>query len=200
MFDVYRIPPKKSKCNACVLCTKLHEYLTSNTVNQRCLLAFNSSGLTPNMKSICSKIYMDLLGKIVEASRLRSCSTEAQVIQDETLTLTKLNTLSYIAGATLHKICLDLKDSVSRKMVSKVHQAKVEYRSLQLSKRLILPEGVEMQAVHNPEKLHEIARKQNARKGLKIISDDTFEFFKVLYNKVKVMQTYKELQRNPINL
>ena len=79
-------------------------------------------------------------------------------------------------------------------MVSKVHQAKVEYRSLQLSKRLILPEGVEMQAVHNPEKLHEIARKQNARKGLKIISDDTFEFFKVLYNKVKVMQTYKEIQ------
>ena len=33
---------------------------------------------------------MDLLGKIVEASRLRSCSTEAQVIQDETLTLNQV--------------------------------------------------------------------------------------------------------------
>ena len=54
--------------------------------------------------------------------------------------------------------------------------------------------------VQNPETLHEIARKQNARKGLKIVSDKTFNFLKLLDLKVKCMQTYKELQRNPINI
>ena len=159
LFDVYRIPPKKTKCNACILCMKIHEYLTSNTFNQRCLLAFNSTDLTPNKKAICTKIYMDLLGKVVaaEASRLRESSCEDPNIDEQSVSLTELNTLRYIAGATLHKICTDLKDSVSRKMVSKLHQAKIDYRSLQLSKKLILPQGVELQNVQNPETLHEIA-------------------------------------------
>ena len=72
LFDMYRIPPKKSKCNWCVLCSKMHDYLTLSNFDNKCMAAFNSTQLLSNQKAICTKIYMDLLGKIAEdeASRV----------------------------------------------------------------------------------------------------------------------------------
>ena len=116
------------------------------------------------------------------------------------LDLNELNTLRYIAGTTIHKITQELKEFVERKVITKVHQAKIDYRCLQLSKKLILPQGFNFSCVKNPETLNEIARKQNACQSLKIVTDDTFEFFKTLFCKVKVLQTYKSLKRNPVNV
>ena len=124
----------------------MHEYLTSNTFNNQCMQASNSTNFLPVQKSICAKIYMDLLAKIVkaEASKLQESSRTEAMPDNPDLNILELNTLQYIAGATLHKIIQDLKDLVSRNMISEVHQAKIQYRCLQLSKKLILPQGMDL--------------------------------------------------------
>ena len=63
LFDTFQIPPKKSKCNWCVLCAKIQDHLTSVHHNENCRKAFNAQELLPNIKAVCSKIYMDILGK-----------------------------------------------------------------------------------------------------------------------------------------
>ena len=67
-------------------------------------------------------------------------------------------------------------------MISKIHQAKIDYRALQLTRKLTIPDGFAFENVKNPETLQEIGWKQNARRGLKIVSDETFNFFQSLYS------------------
>ena len=64
LFDTFCIPPKNSKCKWYILCAKIQDHLTCTHYNAQCMKAFNTAELLPNMKAVCSKIYMDIPGKI----------------------------------------------------------------------------------------------------------------------------------------
>ena len=69
LFHKYRIPPKKLKCNWCLLTSKMHSYLLSTTHVERCKAAFNIAMLDGDYNSICTRIQFDLLIKIVRDAR-----------------------------------------------------------------------------------------------------------------------------------
>ena len=49
LFHKYQIPPKKLKCNWCLLTSKMHSYFLSSTYVERCKAAFN----IPMLDSSC---------------------------------------------------------------------------------------------------------------------------------------------------
>ena len=51
-----------------------------------------------------------------------------------------------------------------------------------------------------PESLMEIIRRQGYKRCLTIISDDIFDFFKLLYVKLKSSQTFEHIKNNPKNV
>ena len=63
---------------------------------------------------------------------------------------------------------------------------------LQLLQMLQLPTDLSFPTVLHPETLKEIARQQYSGRHLTIVTDETFEFFKLFYCKLKSVQTYKE--------
>ena len=97
LFDTFQIPTKKSKCNWCVLCAKIQDYLTSSHYNEKCKKAFRKQTLLLHMKAVCSKIYMDILGKFAHdavSSIISDNSSSTQISQEQgDLTLPEQNTL-----------------------------------------------------------------------------------------------------------
>ena len=59
-----------------------------------------------------------------------------------------------------------------------------------------LPEGYALQHTNDPESLREDLRRQYQSKGLTIMSDQVYAFFKVLFCKVKTLQTFQQLEQN----
>ena len=119
LFDTFHIPPKKSKCNWCILCAKIQDHLTCTHYNAQCMKAFNTAELLPNIKAVCSKIYMDILAKIAH-DEVSSLKCEDRSSQDENncdLSLPEQNTLCYVAGATIHKMTSELHQSLACRMI-----------------------------------------------------------------------------------
>ena len=202
LFHKFRIPLKKLKCNWCLLTSKLHTYLQCSDYLCKCKVAFNTAALTPDMNAICTKINFDLLNKIVRTARdelQMQNESECDNVNLE-MELSEQNTLRYISGACIHVIRQKLKPDVRSHMVSKMDLAKVDFRCLQLLQMLQLPGGFSFPTVLQPETLQEIARKQYSGRHLTIVSDETFNFFKLMYCKMKCVQTYTELAKNPINI
>ena len=88
--------------------------------------------------------------------------------------------LRYVAGATINK-------------------SRIGYRCCQLLEKLHLP-GYALEHKNDPESLKEILQCQYKSRGLTIISDKAFTFLKLLYCKVKSVQTFQNLERNKDNL
>ena len=68
LFHKFRIPPKKLKCNWCLLTSKLHTYLQSTAYLLKCKAAFNTATLTSDFNSICTRIHFDLLQMLTTAT------------------------------------------------------------------------------------------------------------------------------------
>ena len=149
---------------------------------------------------ICTRNHFDLLTKIVRDARdeLRiQVKAEMEDINLE-LEISEQNTLRYISEACICVIWQKL--NVRTHMVNQIHVAKVDFRCLQLLQILQLPRDFSFPTVLHPETLKEIARQQYSGRHPTIMTDETFEFFKLLYCKLKSVQTYKELAKNPINI
>ena len=105
-----------------------------------------------------------------------------------------------MAGATIHKVTKDLKESAQRHMVTNVQRARIEYKCYQLLQSLRVPEGHATQYSNDPASLMEIIRRQHNTRRVTIVSDAMFAFFKYLYCKVKKVQTYEYLQSHRKNM
>ena len=141
LFHKFRIPPKKLKCNWCLLTSKLYTYLQSTAYLSKCKAAFNTATLTSDFNSICMRIHFDLLQKIVHNARDELRMEVESECEDTSLKmeLSELNTLRYVSGACIHVI--HQKSDVRSHMVSKIKLAKVDFRCLQLLQMLQLPGG-----------------------------------------------------------
>ena len=108
--------------------------------------------------------------------------------------------LRYMAGVTIHEVTKNLQQSAHNHMITAMHHAKIEYRCCQLLERLHFPQGYALEHTNDPESLKEILHRQYKTQGLTIVSDEAFNFFKLLYCKVKSVQTFRNLEKNKYNL
>ena len=90
--------------------------------------------------------------------------------------------LRHVRGATIHKVTKDLCTSASIHMINKMHQARIKYKCFQLMQSLRIPEGY-VKYTDDPASLKEISRRQYNTRGLTIVSDEAFTFFKYVYCK-----------------
>ena len=98
LFHKFRIPPKKLKCNWCLLISKLYNYLQSMTYLAKCKQALNTGALNSDLNSIFMRIHFDLFQRIVHNARddLRmDIESECQDMNLE-MELSEQNTLRYI--------------------------------------------------------------------------------------------------------
>ena len=59
---------------------------------------------------------------------------------------------------------------------------------------LQIPEGYAVKYTDDPASLKEILRRQHNTRGLTIVSDEAFTFFKYVYCKMKQIQTFQYLE------
>ena len=112
----------------------------------------------------------------------------------------ELNVLRYVSGACIHNVTKDMRLSVERKLLGNLHKAKVLYRTHKFLNSLWKPEAFMLDNSAHPETLMEIVRRQGYKRCLTIISDDVFHFFKLLYVKLKCVQTLQHIKQNPKNV
>ena len=202
LFETFKIPPKKFKCNWCIMCSRLHSYFEGNMYERKCKLAFNCEHLSSAQRCISCQMYFALLAKIIklekdklyEVRQIDSTST----IQD--MSDLERSILRYIAGATIYEVTESVCESAINHMLTSINKSRIEYRCCQLLKKLCLPEGYALEHTNDPEYLKEILECQYKSRGLTVISDEAFTFFKLLYCKVKSVQTFQNLERNKYNL
>ena len=108
--------------------------------------------------------------------------------------------MRYVSGATIHEVSSKQCDAAQHNMVSHLSKVKINHRCCQLLETLCIPQGIALENTKDPESLKEILHRQYQSKGLTIVSDEAFTFFKVLYCKLKLLQTFKNLEHNKINL
>ena len=104
--------------------------------------------------------------------------------------------LRYVSGATIHKVTKDFKESAQRHIISNVQKGHIEYKCYQLLQSLGLLEGYAMQYSDDPASLMEIIRWQHNTKGLTIVSDGVFAFFKYPCCKIRKIQTFHYLEKH----
>ena len=75
-----------------------------------------------------------------------------------------------------------------------MHQARIEYKCTQLIQSLQIPEGYAVKYTDDSASLKEILRRQHNTRGLTIVSDEAFTFFKYVYCKMKQIQTFQYLE------
>ena len=192
----YRIHPKGSKCNWCLLVIQLDTYLKSKEFERLCKKAFSVAELQSIQKCISSQLVFSLLGRIVKDykhSMEKNWEKQCVFIFEER----ELSVLRYIGGACMYHIAKDLKQSVERKIIGKFHEAKVLEHLHRFINFMIEPEGYITTHTSDPSSLMEVIRRQGNQKCLTFISDYLFHFFKILFSKVKCVQTFEHIKRRP---
>ena len=66
LVQMHQIQRKKTKCNWCILVSKLDAYLKSLEYIQKCCLAFNVDTLIPMQNRICTQMMFSILTRIVK--------------------------------------------------------------------------------------------------------------------------------------
>ena len=184
------------------MCAHLQEYFEGTMYRRKCLIALDVLDLTSDQKRICCQIHFALLGKIVQMEK-ECVQTLVQV--DDVPSIAEMSEmeraiLRYMAGVTIHEVTKNLQQSAHNHMITAMHCTKIEYRCCQLLERLRLPQGYALEHTNDPESLKEILHRQYKTQGLTIVSDEAFNFFKLLYCKVKSVQTFRNLEKNKYNL
>ena len=180
----------------------MHKYLTSARYISKYKQTFQVENLLPVQNRICTKMCFSLLEKIVRNQRetLDQYASEDVSEMVEAIGCTERSILRYICGASIHNVTSKFQESARNNLVGQSHEAKVEYRCTKLLQLLCISEGFAIANTEDPESLKEILHRQYKDKGLTIVSDDCFKFFKVVYCKLKKMQTFKHLARNTKHL
>ena len=203
LFHIYRIPPKGNKCNWCIMCKKLQDIFTSTQYKLKCMKAFGVNNLLPMQNPICTKVYFSLLQEIVSMER-NKMQEEIRVadVSDviKNLTNTDRMVLHYVAGATIHNDASKPKEGVKLNMINHIHKAKIEFKCTQLLQSLRIPVGHAVASTSDPDSLLEIFWRHHLNQGLTVVSDDTFDFFKVFYCKVNSVLTVKNLKCHKIDI
>ena len=66
LFNLYKVSPKKNKCNWCRLCAHMHMIFSSTGYKNDILNVFHLSKLKSNENSICTRIYFNILKILAE--------------------------------------------------------------------------------------------------------------------------------------
>ena len=70
-FETYKIHPKKTKCNWCVMCAVIQDYLTSPTYLAKCCKGFDLVTLTSEHNRLSTYIFFTLLANVVKSEKER---------------------------------------------------------------------------------------------------------------------------------
>ena len=196
LFETYKIAPKRTKCSYCVMTSKLNEYLTTSHYISKCKYAFSINHLSPLHNRICTKIHFELLHKVAEIEKEKMDNlTHFELADiDENLPDHERAVLRYVSGATVKHVHNKFQKSATESMFSNCHKAQIEYKCCRLLENLRLPQGYAIENTDDPKSLLEILRRQDHRKGLTIVCDDTFKFFKLLYLRMLRLQHVTNLQ------
>ena len=196
IFETCKIAPKKTKCNWCVMCAVIQDYLTSPTYLAKCCKGFDLNTLTSEHNRLSTHIFFSLLGKVVQSEKetLQNLNDTYSAPISTDMSDHERALLRYVAGATIHKVTKDLQHSASEDMIDNIHRAKIEYKCFQLLQSLHIPEGFAIESTDDPASLVEILRHQHHTRGLTIVSDAAFVFFKYLCAKIRTIQTFQYLE------
>ena len=202
LFNKYKISEKKTKCNWCRLCAHLHTIFRSTSYRSDVITAFNRKTLHANENSICTRIYFNLLECIAkkEADKCKQSKLKAyQEAQALGINLDALDrsSLRYIAGASIHHVREKLEHLAMSQLMDGNYKAKLNHRKHQLTSKLIGPPHVIQSKSCDPDSLLKVIDKDFG--GLLYVTDDTFEFFKVLLLKTKQTQNILSVQMHPDN-
>ena len=128
LFNMYKIAPKKNKCNWCRMCSHLHTLLTSSTYKLQVMQAFNQRKLHTNENAICTRIYFNLLEIISkrEATEIKRTALENYLtdhVPDIDLDALDKSSLRYIAGAAIHSLRDKLEKLSLKQVMNKSYQS-----------------------------------------------------------------------------
>ena len=164
--------------------------------------AFGTDTLVPLQNHICTKIHFSLLTEIVSIERSKLQEVKSTDVSDliTNLTDTDRMVLWYVAGATIHNVASKLKETARLNTINHIYKAKIEFKCTQLLQSLRIPVGHTIESTSDPNSLLEILCRQHLNQGLTVVSDEAFDFFKVLYCKVNVVMNMKNLQAHKTDI
>ena len=200
LFNLYKVSPKKNKCNWCRMCAYMHMIFTSSAYKNDILNAFHLTKLKSNENSICTRIYFNILEIMAEkeSTELKHLKLEKFLSEhDPEVNLDSLDksSLQYIAGATIHSLRDRLENLCMKEIMNDQYRSKLNHRKHQLTSKLIRPPQNICQKSCEPESLSKLIKKDYG--GLLYVTDDTFKFFKLLLITTRKLQNIRSLQLDP---
>ena len=165
--------------------------------------AFDCRQLKANHNAICTRVYFDLLQIISkqEATTLKLAKVEEYIASNcTTVNLDDLDksTIRYIGGAAIHSVRQKLERMSMSSLMNKEYEANLNYRKHQLTSKLISsPQMIAAKAIEPNSLLKVIERDKG---GLLYVTDQAFNFFQMLFIKLKLKQNLMSLQMDPQNV
>ena len=190
LFNKYKVASRKNKCNWCKLCSQLHSIFTSENYKETIRKAFGLQTLKSNQNAICTRIFFDVLEIVAEkeASNVKRQQMEKYIeenCKELSLDDSDKSTLRYIAGAANHAVHHKLEKMSMNSIMNNNYKACIQNRKHQLTSKLIgSPQQIQSES-KDPESLLKLL--ENDKGGLLYVTDDTFEFFKLLLIQAKQM-------------
>ena len=177
----------------------LNSYFKSDEYKRRCKAAFNVDVRESIHNRICTQMNFSILGCVIADRKSQFESTNLNCECTE-MSQVEINVLRFVSGACFYNVSSKLRASVENKMISNMYEARINFRCHKFMQFLRVPEAFSTAHSSDPESLKEIIRRQGYQKGLTFVSDEAFAFFKLLYCKIKSLQTFKHIERNPSGL
>ena len=152
LIQMYRIPGKGTKCNWSVLTAHLDTHLKSDSFRREKKAVFNVDNVQSLHNRIYSQIMFSLLTRIVRDYRIQ-IEKEKSCQHESSLDDNGLNVLRYTSGACIHNIASKLKASTERRLLGKIHEARVYYRATRFLDHFQNPESFLIVNSTEPETL-----------------------------------------------
>ena len=202
IFQKYKISGKKNKCNWCRMCSHLHSIFASTSYKSDVIAAFQTSKVRSNENAICTRIYFNLLETIAKQHAMEAKDIKLKKFSEQTcdFNLDELDksSLRYIAGAAIHSVRNHLEDLSMKQIMNDEYKSKLNHRKHQLTCQLIGSPQLIQNKTCEPESLLKIIERDYG--GLLYVTDQTFEFFKLLLLKTRQTQNIMTVQIDPENV
>lgn len=187
--DIIRKSPKSPQDWTDALIT-MNTFLLSDVHISSVKQLFQKDELSEEEHKLCTKIVLWLMDKEIEkqAQNLVQKHTENANKSEVSATLSAAAEakLRYLAGACVQKITKRIKESVLRKIGKTSKKSrflrKMEYRKQAMLKNFRIKEE---EIEEGQQSMQEIEYKQGPTRGLTIVSESVFSFFKTLHNTVQ---------------
>ena len=202
LFNKYKVASSKNKCNWCKLCAHIHSIFASQNYKETITKAFGMQSVKYNTNAICTRIFFDILNIVAEkeARNVKHLQMEKYINDNcKEMNLDDLDksTLRYIAGAAIHAVRHKLEKMSVNSIMNNSYKACILNRKHQLTLKLIgSPQQIQSES-KDAESLMKLL--ENDKGGLLYVTDDTFEFFKLLLIQLKHMQNILSVQWNKDN-